>query len=99
MSKKSKADVKISIAVPNGELVKHIGNAYGLVSQYRTVNKVPHESMENWLLRLVVEGCNAMFSYHNQQLAAQAEHEADKAEVAEAVEPVAEPEEVVADAE
>ncbi len=67
MSKKSKP-LKIEIEVPDSKHLLHIANAYGLVCQYRTVNKTPHEKMEYWLLRLVVEGCNALYNFHNQQL-------------------------------
>jgi hypothetical protein len=70
MSKKQKP-LKIEIEVPDSKYLLHIANAYGLVSQYRTANKVPHEKMEAWLLRLVVEGCNALYNFHNQQLLAQ----------------------------
>lgn len=75
----------IGIEVPDEKIFSHITNAYGLVCQYRTANKVPHERLESWLLRLVVEGCNALYGYHNQQLAElekkkqQAETNAEKA--------------------
>lgn len=72
MSKK-KNNMQLSINVPDENIMKHITNAYGLVCQYRTVNKAPHESIENWMIRLVVEGCNALYKYHNEQLAKQQE--------------------------
>lgn len=67
MAKKEKS-LKIEIEVPDSKHLLHITNAYGLVSQYRTANKVPHEKMEMWLLRLVTEGCNALYNFHNQNL-------------------------------
>lgn len=66
---KKKQGLEVRVAVPDEKLMSHISNAYGLVCQYRTYQKVPHEKLETWLLRLVVEGCNAIFNYHNQQLA------------------------------
>lgn len=77
MGKKTKP-FKIEIEVPDHKHMSHITNAYGLVCQYRTANKVPHEKMEAWLLRLVVEGCNALYNFHNQQLLAQQEKQKTK---------------------
>jgi len=76
MGKSSKVKpVQISLEVPDEELLKHVVDAYGLVCQYRTANKVPHEKMESWLLRLVVEGCNALYKFHNSQVAKQLEEQ------------------------
>lgn len=60
--------LKVTINIPDDRHLKHITDAYGLVSRYRAVQNTPHEKMENWLLRLVVEGCNALFHYHNEQV-------------------------------
>lgn len=67
MSKKSKS-LTIPLSIPDDKIFNHITDAYGLVCMYRTMNKVPHESIDKWLLRLAVEGCNAIYNYHNQQL-------------------------------
>lgn len=72
--------MKLTIEVPNEKLLKHIVDAYGLVCQYRTANRVPHESMEKWLLRLAVEGANALYNFHNEALKKQQEEAAAKAE-------------------
>jgi hypothetical protein len=74
MSKKTKKqDLLISLNVPDEKLLKHIANAYGLVCKYRQANKVPHENMDTWALRLVVEGCNALYKFHDEQVKKQLE--------------------------
>lgn len=80
MAKKKK--LIITLELPEEKYLKHIMDAYGLVSKYRQAQGAPHMNMEAWLTTVVVEGANAIFNFHNQQQAALAkqEEEAKKAE-------------------
>lgn len=69
-TKKANKKLTLTIEVPDEKYFKHIADAYGLVSMYRTHQKAPHEKMELWLLRLVVEGANAIYNFHNQNIEA-----------------------------
>ena len=82
MSKKK--PLELTLTIPDEKILSHITNAYGLVCQYRTINKVPHESLENWLTRLAVEGCNAMYKFHDQNVAKIKKEQAEQAAAAEA---------------
>lgn len=99
MSKKLK-DHKVTVKLPDERHLKHVVDAYGLVCMYRTASKKPVESMETWLGRLIIEGCNAMYRFdREQQLAAQkAAEEKAKAKEADADKKV-EAEAIAADAE
>lgn len=68
MPKKKQKQLEITIPVPDQKIYSHITNAYGLVCKYRQAQKVPNESVENWLLRLVVEGANALYRFHDSQM-------------------------------
>lgn len=69
-TKKANKKLTLTIEVPDEKYFKHIADAYGLVSMYRTHQKAPHEKMELWLLRLVVEGANAIYNFHNENVKA-----------------------------
>jgi hypothetical protein len=79
MKKKSKkSDLTMSLSIPDEKLLKHVTNAYGLVCKYRQANKVPHENMDTWALRLIVEGCNALYKFHDEQVKKQVEAKESK---------------------
>lgn len=83
MAKKKK--LIITLELPEEKYLKHIMDAYGLVSKYRQAQGVPHMNMEAWLTTVVVEGANAIFNFHNQQQAAIAKKKQEELDAQEEV--------------
>ena len=79
MSKKK--PLTITIEIPDQKLFSHITNAYGLVCQYRTAQGAPHENIENWMVRLMVEGANALYRFHDAEMKKLMEAQQEKAKV------------------